>query len=213
MCPTFGVHISLLLSVWSEKYFFNEKVNYLSLVDELSKTSINDNNRKELLVKIFNIINRVKILAILKEGLFGANRINSIIEELFREKTISFNKKVFSGMPIIITKNDYSLEIFNGDMGVIIKDKNNIFNAVFNKNETFVIIPINFLTSYESAFSITVHKSQGSEYDDILITLPDNKDNPLLTKELLYTGITRAKESVVIFGKSDVLKKLCHVES
>ena len=98
-------------------------------------------------------------------------------------------------------------------MGVIIKDKNNIFNAVFNKNETFVIIPINFLTSYESAFSITVHKSQGSEYDDILITLPDNKDNPLLTKELLYTGITRAKESVVIFGKSDVLKKLCHVES
>ena len=200
-------NLHFLLSVWLKKYFLTGKVNYPSLIEEVGKTNINKNSQKELLNKIFKIINDTKILSILKEGLFGANTINSIIEELFREKNNKYNKRFFPGMPIMITKNDYILKLFNGDTGVLIKDKNESYNAVFNKNDEFIFIPVNFLKFYESAFSITVHKSQGSEYSNVLLILPDKKESPLLTKELLYTGITRAKEGAVIYGKNDVLKK------
>ena len=115
-----------------------------------------------------------------------------------------------SGVPVMITSNDYSNNLFNGESGVISCDAQAQVKAFFpseNTEENFRAISLNFLPSYSTSFSITVHKSQGSQYKDVFVVLPNDETNPLLTREIIYTAITRAKEKVFIVGDKNILKK------
>ena len=126
--------------------------------------------------------------------------------------------KPYAGLPIIITKNDKLLGLNNGDVGVVIpcgkelkvwidgySDKGNS-DGVGNGLLSYRILP-----SYEPAYAITIHKSQGSQYDNVLVVLPPKKEDakvlwsPLMTKELVYTGITRAKKRAFVYGSKDGL--------
>ena len=118
------------------------------------------------------------------------------------------------GEPVIITGNDYRLRLFNGDSGLIlpvkphdpINNRETIPMAVFSRGESFVAYPPDLLRGrLEPAWATTVHKAQGSEYDHVAIILPGIKARPL-TRELLYTAVTRAKESVTIVGSEEILK-------
>jgi len=78
--------------------------------------------------------------------------------------------------------------------------------ALFPRGEKVVACPVALLPEHELAYAVTVHKSQGSEFGNVLVVLPDDEKNPLLTRELVYTGITRAKERAVILGTEAALE-------
>jgi exodeoxyribonuclease V alpha subunit len=111
----------------------------------------------------------------------------------------------YAGRPIMITQNDYRQRLFNGDTGIILHDETGQLRACFCFDEEVRWVPINRLPAHETAFAMTVHKSQGSEFDSVSILLPD-EISPILNRELLYTAITRAKQQVFILSKEVTLR-------
>lgn len=111
----------------------------------------------------------------------------------------------FIGRPILVLRNDYVLKLFNGDIGIALPDEAGRLMVYFPLPDgSFRAIPSIRLPQHETAFAMTVHKSQGSEFDSVIVMLPA-QPNRVLTKELLYTGVTRAKVSVAICSSSAVL--------
>ena len=103
----------------------------------------------------------------------------------------------------MILRNDYNLRLFNGDIGIFIKERGQVcFTGV--DGEVRCVSPSR-LPEHETAFALTVHKSQGSEFDRLLLLLPD-RDTPLLSRELIYTGMTRARQEVTIAATEAVLR-------
>lgn len=115
------------------------------------------------------------------------------------------------GEPVMMLRNDYERELFNGDQGLVLRvaepgAASHRFMAVFPRGETFAAFHLDALRSdLELSYAITVHKAQGSEYDYLGLVLPES-DLPLLTRELLYTALTRSRRSVVILGEKDLLQ-------
>jgi exodeoxyribonuclease V alpha subunit len=115
------------------------------------------------------------------------------------------------GTPVSVQRNDYERGLYNGDQGLVLRvaspvDDEPHLMAVFPRGETFEALPLDVLGELAPAFAITVHKSQGSEFDHVAVVLPD-ADMPLLTRELLYTAMTRARRSVLIVGTEELLAR------
>ena len=111
----------------------------------------------------------------------------------------------FAGKPVMIRKNDYSLGLFNGDVGIVFPDASGHLAVWFMKDDgTFRTIPPSRLGDHETSFAITVHQSQGSEFDSIALLLPA-RFSRVLCRELIYTGITRAKSAVTVMSNRAVL--------
>ncbi|MBN2383508.1 AAA family ATPase [bacterium] len=163
-----------------------------------------------LLRALFGILNGVRILTFARTSPLGCIRINEFLCEQAREQ-FGHNKthqSYFHGMPLIITRNDYDLQLFNGDIGVILQTEyDKSWRAFFEHAGCFVSYALPTLPSYEPAFAMTVHKSQGSEFDHILIVLPDDPQHRLLYHQIIYTALTRAKYLAVILARHDVLLK------
>ena len=111
----------------------------------------------------------------------------------------------------MMTRNDYDRDLFNGDRGIVLRIHDRETDrrpkrAIFPSRSGYVAFAIRPLRAHlDYAWSITVHKAQGSEYDSVGIVLPD-EPIPLTTRELLYTGITRARRSVTFFGTPRVIR-------
>lgn len=149
--------------------------------------------------EVFRQFDHFRILCALREGPFGVKEMNALIERVLKnENLINPTGEWYHGRPIMITSNDYNLRLFNGDVGICLKDPEakDELRVFFPDAENSVrkFHPFR-LSRLETAFALTVHKSQGSEFDHVLLLLPD-RDAPVLTRELIYTGITRAKKSV-----------------
>jgi len=160
-----------------------------------------------LLDLIFSVVERARILAFLRNGMYGCSVINDVIADQlihFFDPSAKRELDGFSGALVIITRNDYSKELFNGDVGVILKDAHETYRAFFHRSGSNISFPVNLLPSWEFAFAMTVHKSQGSEFDDVMLVLPD-EEHRLLTSEIVYTGITRAKKRVLLYGSRQAL--------
>jgi exodeoxyribonuclease V alpha subunit len=163
---------------------------------------------RSLLGRIFSVVERARILSFLRNGMYGCTVINDVIADQlihFFDPSARRRSDGFSGALVIITRNDYSKELFNGDVGVIIKDAHEAYRAFFHRSATYISFPVNLLPSWEFAFAMTVHKSQGSEFDDVLLVLHDDENHRLLTREIVYTGITRAKKRVLLYGSQPAL--------
>ena len=107
---------------------------------------------------------------------------------------------VVAYLPIIITKNDYTLGLTNGQVGVLHNG-----NAYFEEiNGAYRRIPEVLLSSYEKAFCLSVHKSQGSEFSEVVLYLPEGSER--FGRKMLYTAITRAKKKLTIYSALDTLK-------
>jgi exodeoxyribonuclease V alpha subunit len=157
---------------------------------------------------------RFKILCALKRGPFGVNTINKLAEQVLSNEGLipraqPASNPWYRGRPVLITRNDYTLGLFNGDIGITLPDPDS------STHELYVFFPGSFgefrrfpthgLSAHETVYAMTVHKSQGSEFDHVVLILPD-KDYPLLTRELIYTGLTRARRTVSVWGTVSVLK-------
>jgi len=164
--------------------------------------------------RALELFSRFKILCAVKIGSFGVNAVNRLAEKvLIREGLIetvsSTSKPWYRGRPVLVTRNDYNLELFNGDIGITMpapgtSSKNMYVYFPGNSGELRRFSP-HRLPEHETVYAMTVHKSQGSEFENILFILPD-RDYPVLTRELFYTGITRAIQNVSIWGSEDVIR-------
>ena len=164
--------------------------------------------------KALELFNRFRILCAVKFGVLGVIEINRLTENILnRNDLIELDNLStypwYRGRPVLISRNDYSLELFNGDIGITMpepdsktKDLYVYFSDISGKLRRF--LP-HRLPEHETAYAMTVHKSQGSEFEKVLLVLPD-QDYPVLTRELLYTGITRAKSHISIWGKKEIIK-------
>jgi len=146
-----------------------------------------------------------RVLCALREGPYGVVEVNRGIEmALQRSGLISRDNRasrLYRGQPILITRNDYGSKLFNGDMGVIWPDPvSGRLMAWFANPEGGVrALPTPLLPRFETAYALTVHKSQGSEFHQIALVLPA-ESVPLVTRELVYTGLTRARETVELWA-------------
>jgi exodeoxyribonuclease V alpha subunit len=152
-----------------------------------------------------------KILCANRQGPNGVIQINRQIEkELSKKGLIQTHVHSYHGRPIMVTRNDYQLALFNGDVGIILKNiENNQLQAFFPAyDEPFRTFLLYRLPEHETAYAMTIHKSQGSEFNEVFILLPDQL-SPLLTRELIYTGITRARQKVKIWGNEQIFLTAC----
>ncbi|MBU2261576.1 MAG: exodeoxyribonuclease V subunit alpha [Proteobacteria bacterium] len=159
--------------------------------------------------KLFDLYDRSRILCALRRGPYGAAEINALCERILREAGLIRNSPWYPGRPVMITKNDYGLGLFNGDVGLILPDpeRRGEMGAFFPEKDGRVrrFAPVR-LPEHETVHALTVHKSQGSEFASVLLILPD-RDSPVLTRELIYTAITRAKTRVEIWGNEEIFRR------
>lgn len=164
------------------------------------KDFIQETDTKEALKKLSNL----RVLVAVREGESGLYAVNKRIElELIKLKLINIENEFYTNRPIMVTRNMHQLGLMNGDVGIIRGGRIH-FDVAGEGIRSF--LP-SYLTDVETVFAMTIHKSQGSEFNNVLIVLPEGTESPLLTRELLYTGITRAKKSVTIQGEIDSIFK------
>jgi exodeoxyribonuclease V alpha subunit len=154
-------------------------------------------------------LDRFRILCAHRSGPFGLAAVNGLVEECVAAAGLLAPRGVwYRGRPVLVTCNDYHLRLFNGDLGVALPDPQSgqamrvFFRAT---QEGLRRIPPARLPAHETAFAATVHKSQGSEAEEIVLILPD-KVSPVTTRELIYTAITRARSHVEIWGTRSVFE-------
>jgi exodeoxyribonuclease V alpha subunit len=146
-----------------------------------------------------------QVLTALREGPFGVTGVNAAIERaLHRRGLIPGSAANYPGRPLLVGSNDYEQGLFNGDLGLLLPDASGALRAWFAGKDGPRALTPSRLPAHESAYALTVHKSQGSEFTRVLLILPP-QPNPLLTRELVYTAITRARESVTLWGSEATL--------
>ncbi|TYB33551.1 MAG: hypothetical protein FXF49_05790, partial [Flexistipes sinusarabici] len=152
--------------------------------------------------KVFNY----QILTPLKRGRFATESINNyFINALKTYFHLPKLRSYFNGMPVLINKNDYANRLFNGDLGLIFGENSAELKICFPSQEDsgFRQFRLKDIYGYEFAYCLTVHKSQGSEFESVVLVLPEKSD--FMSRELIYTALTRARHSVVIIGNPDTL--------
>lgn len=152
-------------------------------------------------------LNQLRVLCAVREGSQGLNAVNKKIESfLVKKGLINTNSEFYENRPIIVTRNYPELKLFNGDVGIIRPDSEGNLRAWFDDSDkTLRAVLPGYIAAAETVFAMTIHKSQGSEYKKVLVLLPANAEQPLLTRELLYTAITRAKEFVLLQASKDTI--------
>ena len=118
---------------------------------------------------------------------------------------LSTDRRYYIGCPVIITRNDYLTGVFNGDTGIVIQDDDRTVVAMPGPNGIRLLLPSQ-LAAVETWWAMTIHKSQGSEFAHTVVSLPDARSR-VLTRELLYTGITRGKEKVTVLATEAALRR------
>ncbi len=184
--------------------------SYASLVESVGKSaSPEDRAFLIALAEMFVYLDQARILTLTRKGWHGAESVNRRIGERLAplwdpraNRSESTASQGFHGSPILILENDYGKGLFNGDVGILLKVQGRAL-AFFRKAEGYKAFPAAFLPRHETAFAMTVHKSQGSEYDQVLLVLPE-AGNRLLYKETLYTALTRARFFAGIYGPREV---------
>ena len=141
-------------------------------------------------------------------------KLSEKIRKTGDKSLISEDGDWYIGRPVIVTQNDYNLGLFNGDVGITITLDGRLvvtFGVDPKTNRLKVVAPSQ-LYNIESAWVITVHKSQGSEFENVLLVMPD-EISPVLTRELIYTAVTRARNRVQIYGHETVWKEAVQQQS
>ncbi|WP_440875811.1 exodeoxyribonuclease V subunit alpha [Thalassotalea sp. PLHSN55] len=148
----------------------------------------------------FTQLSRFSILCATRQGEFGVDNINLEVKNILSNLgCINAQATIFHGQPIMISENDYGVGLYNGDIGIIWRHESGHLMAVFETDEGQLrwLMPSR-LPPFETVFAMTIHKTQGSEFNHVAMVLPPQADNKLLSRELIYTGVTRAKNILSI---------------
>ena len=177
--------------------------HYLGALDEYL---INPENQDSL-KKVWTEAERFRILAAQRIGPNGVNAVNEILEELVKEHVHVPTQSIFyPGRLIIIRKNTPTLDVYNGNVGIVIPQCDDSLRFELYIGDREKRIPVGLLPEHETAFAMTIHQSQGSQFEHVAVLLPMNEENPLATRELFYTGVTRAQKEAIVFGTKKSIK-------
>ena len=169
-------------------YISKQQIDYLRLITARAEFS-----------DIYKAFNRFQALCATRLGKNSVSDINHAVEILLsNKKLIHLSGLWYCGRPIMITQNNAALQLYNGDIGICLRDKEqeDQLRVFFQRADGSIkkYLPAR-IPHCETVFAMTIHKSQGSEFEEVLIILPETI-SPVLTKELLYTAITRAKKTI-----------------
>ncbi|MCU7960524.1 MAG: exodeoxyribonuclease V subunit alpha [gamma proteobacterium symbiont of Bathyaustriella thionipta] len=157
---------------------------------------------------------RARVLCAVREGPFGVKQLNKLIlAALHSAGFIQSQTLHYHGQAILMARNDYESGLYNGDIGLVWRTQPDTLKACFPEASGSVrCLPLHDLPEHENAWAMTVHKSQGSEFDDVLMILPPNAQNRL-SRELLYTGVTRARKHITLHARHQTLVAACALQT
>ena len=177
---------------------------FLKMLDDLRKQKIDPNAKNELGISYAEAIqaqfNSVRFLTALRNNNLGVENLNKEIALALREEKLLWFRNEqdwYIGKPIMITENDHNVRLYNGDIGLCLANGKVWFG---NREVLTSRIP-----AHEPAFMMTIHKSQGSEFKHTVMVLP-TEVNPVLSRELVFTGVTRAKKELTVFADEKIWK-------
>lgn len=157
--------------------------------------------------ELLDALDAFRILAPEREGRLGVSGINAAVERWLSKRGHSVKDHWYHGRPVLVTANDYTTGVFNGDIGVVWRDDESGRAMVhFRANDGTIrgLAPTR-LPACETAWAMTVHKSQGSEFDDVMVVVPDYESR-VMSRELLYTAATRARRGVTLVGSHAAIR-------
>lgn len=164
--------------------------------EALRKTTRRRNPAEVLTTK-----SQLQVLCAHRDGPMGVGGWNTRIE---KRMAIPAGEPWYAGRPIMITRNSRALGLANGDVGVVVPQGKRM-EAIFGLPNDLTSVPVTRLEDVATVHALTIHKSQGSEYDHAVVVLPEQPSR-IVTRELLYTGVTRARRKVTVVGSRDVLE-------
>jgi exodeoxyribonuclease V alpha subunit len=180
---------------------------YLRLPDSAAPA-----DRLDQITKVLMVLNQFRVICAVRNGPAGTTAVNRLVEEsVIPQSWKRPGRQWYTGQPVMIIRNDYNLNLFNGDIGVILP-----WPAEGGPPSLYAFFPTDagtprrlspvLLPEHETVFALTVHKSQGSEFNRVLFLLPP-QENRVLCRELMYTALTRARESMEIWGTEKVFRQ------
>nr|MBP8173665.1 exodeoxyribonuclease V subunit alpha [Aeromonadaceae bacterium] len=155
---------------------------------------------------IFALFNQFQLLCALREGEYGVSGLNEqIARRLERRGLIRREYEWYAGRPVMVVQNDHAISLYNGDMGLCLPDEQGRLRVWFEQPDGSLraLLPSR-LPEHDTVYAMTIHKSQGSEFKQVVMALPE-RFSPLLTRELVYTGITRAKSRLDLYADASLL--------
>lgn len=180
------------------KYIGERYLAYMNMVHQM------ENGGPE---KLFNQFNNFQVLCASNHGPKGVQGVNAMVEKFLKQQGYTIDPNgAYPGRPVMITANDYNLQLFNGDIGIFLTDpEDGVLKAWFETHDgSYKKYPPFRLPRHETVWAMTIHKSQGSEFKELLVILPD-EEHRVLNKQLVYTGVTRAKENVQLAAIKKIL--------
>jgi exodeoxyribonuclease V alpha subunit len=199
------------LQHWAEQAYFRSAPGGATLAELVRAVEEDDSpedapQQQERLRLLFALLERYRLLTLVREGPWGCDDINRFCDQYLRPRLDADARGgLFAGAPVLIARNDATHGLFNGDVGLALRRRGSL-RVVFPRQDSFVAFPAEALPAHELGFALTVHKSQGSEYAHVMVVLPPEGGRRLLTKELLYTAVTRARSLAVLCGTKEVLR-------
>jgi exodeoxyribonuclease V alpha subunit len=197
-----------LVRKWSLK-FYAPLIDLAEKVDPDIPSECVTPEQRSICEKLWDAANQARILSAERRGNRGVETLNQIVAE-----TLTPNSSTrFVGQILIFNRNQNEFKLYNGDTGIVVKsNRHEQYFLMLKKQSKFVFYPLSYFAEdcLEPSFAITIHKSQGSGYPNVMMFLPTRKGHPLLNRQILYTGITRTKkQSLSIIATPETFKAAC----
>ncbi len=203
--------IGLFLSRWHERFVRADEIDELARRVYPRTENRFDESSSHDLMRLLDFRAASRILCLTRVLPTGTERVNRLMHRLSLEAAPNSDEAggFIAGEPVMVVRNDYERELFNGDHGVVVKvgspGRHEVMMAAFNRCGRMVAFPIDALReSLELSYATTVHKAQGSEFESVALILPEAQ-LPILSREIHYTAVTRSRNSVVIVGDAAML--------
>ncbi|AWL11635.1 Exodeoxyribonuclease V [Saliniradius amylolyticus] len=155
----------------------------------------------------FQALSQIQVLCATRKGPWGMEQLNLLIEQhLAKQGWIKPQQDFYTGRPVMVTQNNYRLNRFNGDVGIVMPDEDGLIKVWFQRADGgFENALPSRVPAHDTLYAMTIHKSQGSEFSHAVLCLPKSP-SPILSRELLYTGITRARDKMSLFAGQGILQ-------
>lgn len=149
----------------------------------------------------------IRVLCATNQGPLGVQSLNQRISSAMLKRNDMLQSELYHGLPIMITRNQYELGLYNGDTGILWQHAQGLRACFRDGTAGIRDIAINRLPGFTPAWASTVHKSQGSEFDSVLLILPSDPESEALSRELIYTAVTRARQRFILHGPAAALQR------
>ena len=200
--------VESLVRKWTKK-FYAPLMDLASAVDPAMPSDKVTPEQRAIREKLWSVANQARILSAERRGNRGVETLNCMVAEALGQNASSR----FVGQILIFNRNQNEFKLYNGDTGIVVKSElHEQYFLMLKKQSEYVFYPLSYFAEdcLEPSFAITIHKSQGSGYPNIMMFLPTRKGHPLLNRQILYTGVTRTKkQSLTILATPETFKAAC----